>query len=57
MDLISFLYRDDYYNRQSEMKNIIEVNVAKHRNGPTGTVELEFLKEYGVWRGRGVGWE
>lgn len=39
------------------MKNIIEVNVAKHRNGPTGTVELEFLKEYGVWRGRGVGWE
>ncbi|MDR6225393.1 replicative DNA helicase [Desmospora profundinema] len=45
-DIVSFLYRDDYYNEESEKKNIIEVILAKHRNGPVGKVELLFLKNY-----------
>lgn len=45
-DLVAFLYRDDYYNAESEKKNIIEIIIAKHRNGPVGTVELAFLKNY-----------
>lgn len=46
-DLISFLYRDDYYTKNSPQKNRMEVILAKHRNGPTGSVELGFLKQYG----------
>ncbi|MGX5629068.1 replicative DNA helicase [Bacillus thuringiensis] len=45
-DLIAFLYRDDYYNKDSEVKNIIEVIIGKQRNGPIGTVELAFIKEF-----------
>lgn len=45
-DVIAFLYRDDYYDRESESKNIIEIIIAKQRNGPTGTVSLAFVKEY-----------
>ncbi|OUM93694.1 MAG: replicative DNA helicase [Thermobacillus sp. ZCTH02-B1] len=45
-DLVAFLYRDDYYDRETEKKNIIEVIIAKQRNGPVGTVELVFLKNY-----------
>lgn len=45
-DLIAFLYRDDYYDKESEAENIIEIILAKHRNGPVGTVELAFIKEY-----------
>lgn len=45
-DIIAFLYRDDYYNKDSENQNIIEIIIAKQRNGPTGTVSLAFLKEY-----------
>ncbi|HEX7057550.1 MAG TPA: replicative DNA helicase [Bacilli bacterium] len=45
-DIVAFLYRDDYYNQDSEKKNIIEIIVAKQRNGPVGTVELVFLKNY-----------
>ncbi|SET15541.1 replicative DNA helicase [Salinibacillus kushneri] len=46
-DVIGFLYRDDYYNREdSEKENIIEIIIAKQRNGPVGTVELAFVKEY-----------
>lgn len=45
-DIIAFLYRDDYYDKESERKNIIEVIIAKQRNGPVGTVELAFLKHY-----------
>ncbi|SFS36896.1 replicative DNA helicase [Marininema halotolerans] len=45
-DIVSFLYRDDYYNEESEKKNITEVILAKHRNGPVGKVELLFLKNY-----------
>ncbi|EEM56656.1 MULTISPECIES: replicative DNA helicase [Bacillus cereus group] len=45
-DVIAFLYRDDYYNADTENKNTIEVILAKQRNGPVGVVELAFLKEY-----------
>jgi replicative DNA helicase len=45
-DLVMFLYRDDYYNREkSEKPGIAEVIVAKHRNGPTGVIELMFRRE------------
>ncbi|MGG0754137.1 replicative DNA helicase [Brevibacillus laterosporus] len=46
-DKVMFLYRDDYYDKETDNKNIVEVIISKHRNGPTGTVELAFLKEYG----------
>ena len=45
-DIVTFLYRDDYYNQETEKKNIIEIIIAKHRNGPVGTVELVFLKQF-----------
>lgn len=45
-DIVAFLYRDDYYDKESENKNIIEIIIAKQRNGPTGTVQLAFVKEY-----------
>ncbi|WP_047153303.1 replicative DNA helicase [Aneurinibacillus tyrosinisolvens] len=45
-DMVAFLYRDDYYDKETEKKNIIEVIIGKQRSGPTGTVELAFLKEY-----------
>ncbi|WP_167568546.1 replicative DNA helicase [Brevibacillus migulae] len=45
-DLIALLYRDDYYDRETENQNVIEVIIDKQREGPTGTVELAFLKEY-----------
>jgi replicative DNA helicase len=44
-DIVAFLYRDDYYDKETEKKNIIEIIIAKQRNGPVGTVELVFLKE------------
>ncbi|HEX3028064.1 MAG TPA: replicative DNA helicase [Clostridia bacterium] len=45
-DLVMFLYRDDYYNPDTEKKNIAEVIIAKHRGGSTGTVELVWLGQY-----------
>ncbi len=45
-DIVSFLYRDDYYNPDSEKKNIVELIIAKHRNGPVGSVEMVFMKNY-----------
>lgn len=45
-DVVAFLYRDDYYDPESERKNIIEIILAKQRNGPTGKVELVFLKNF-----------
>ena len=45
-DIVMFLYRDDYYNPDSEKKNIAEVILAKHRAGSTGTVELLWLGNY-----------
>lgn len=45
-DIVMFLYRDDYYNEDSDKKNIAEVILAKHRAGSTGTVELLWLGNY-----------
>ncbi len=41
-DVVAFLYREDYYNPESERKSIIDIFIKKHRNGPTGAVELFF---------------
>lgn len=45
-DLVAFLYRDDYYDDASDQQGIAEVILAKHRNGPTDSVKLSFLKRY-----------
>ncbi|MCI1305392.1 MAG: replicative DNA helicase [Lachnospiraceae bacterium] len=45
-DVVMFLYRDDYYHKDSEMKGICEVIIAKQRNGPIGTVNLVWLPDY-----------
>lgn len=45
-DVVMFIYRDDYYNKDTERKGIAEIIVAKQRNGPIGTVELVWLPEY-----------
>lgn len=45
-DLVAFLYREDYYNPETDKKNITELNIAKNRNGPTETVELYFHKNF-----------
>ena len=45
-DIVMFLYRDEYYHEDSDKKNIGEVIIAKHRNGPTGTVELVFMGQF-----------
>ena len=44
-DIVSFLYREDYYDSESEQQNI-EIIISKQRNGPTGTVELAFVKQF-----------
>jgi len=45
-DVVAFLYRDEYYHPDTEKKNIAEVIIAKQRNGPTGVVELVWLKQF-----------
>ncbi len=45
-DLVMFLYRDEYYNPDTDKKNIAEIIIAKQRNGPTGTVELVWLDQF-----------
>ena len=45
-DVVMFIYRDDYYDHDSEKKGIAEIIIAKQRNGPIGTVELAWLPEY-----------
>ena len=45
-DVVMFIYRDDYYNKDSEHKNVAEIIVAKQRNGPIGTVELVWLPQF-----------
>lgn len=45
-DIVMFLYRDDYYNPETEKKNVAEVIIAKNRQGSTGTVELAWLGQY-----------
>ncbi len=49
-DIVMFIYRDDYYKREESIKNEVsptELIISKHRNGPTGMVNLMFLKKYG----------
>ena len=45
-DIVAFVYRDDYYNEDSDQQGLAELIVAKHRNGPTDAVKLSFLKRY-----------
>ncbi|UOQ94762.1 replicative DNA helicase [Halobacillus shinanisalinarum] len=52
-DVIGFLYRDDYYNKDSEDRGRVEILLSKQRNGPVGSVSLRFLKEYGKFVGGG----
>ena len=49
-DLVMFLYRDDYYNKDSEQKNVTEVIIAKHRHGEVGTVPLTWLGQYQLFK-------
>ncbi len=49
-DVVMFLYRDDYYNKDSEQKGIAEVIISKQRNGPIGTVPLVWLPEFTKFR-------
>jgi replicative DNA helicase len=45
-DLVFFIYRDDYYDTESDQQGLAELHLAKHRNGPTDTVKLSFLKRF-----------
>lgn len=45
-DVVMFIYRDDYYNKDTELKNIAEIIIAKQRNGPIGTVNMVWLPQY-----------
>jgi len=45
-DIVAFLYREDYYNPETENKNLTEIIIAKHRNGPVDTIMLNFIKQY-----------
>jgi replicative DNA helicase len=45
-DLVAFIYRDEYYSEDSPDQGLAEVILAKHRNGPTGSEKLSFLKRY-----------
>ena len=45
-DIVIFIYRDEYYNPESEQRGMAEIIVAKHRNGPTGSSRLAFLEQY-----------
>ena len=44
-DVVAFLYREEYYNPETERKNVMDVLIKKHRNGPTGNIELYFDRE------------
>ena len=45
-DMVMFIYRDEYYNKESEKKGIAEIMIAKQRNGPIGSVELKWMPEF-----------
>lgn len=48
-DLVAFLYREDYYDQETANRNIVEVIIGKHRNGPVGTVKLTNLRHIGLF--------
>ncbi|MBA2359919.1 MAG: replicative DNA helicase [Actinobacteria bacterium] len=45
-DLVFFIYRDEYYNDETDQQGVAEIHLAKHRNGPTGTEKLAFMSRY-----------
>lgn len=45
-DMVMFIYRDDYYNKDSEEAGVSEIIIGKQRSGPTGTVKLAWLSQY-----------
>jgi replicative DNA helicase len=49
-DIVMMLYRDEYYNQNSDDKGIVEVTIAKHRNGPCGTIRLRYMPEFNLFR-------
>ena len=49
-DVAMFIYRDDYYNKDSNRKGIAEIIIAKQRNGPVGTVELVWVPDLTKFR-------
>jgi len=49
-DIITMIYRDEYYNPESEDRGIAEIIICKHRNGPLGTVKLLFEPQYTRYR-------
>jgi replicative DNA helicase len=57
-DVVLFIYRDEYYNAESESVGEAEIKIAKHRNGPIDTVRLAFFERYpkfaSLWRGQGA---
>ncbi len=54
-DLVMFLYRDEYYNKETEEKNVAECIVAKQRNGPVGTVKLAWLGQFSKFGNLDIG--
>ena len=48
-DVIAFIYRDEVYNPREDNRNLAELIIAKQRNGPTGTVHLEFENKYAIF--------
>jgi len=46
-DVIMLMYREDYYDKETKQKEMTEIHVAKHRNGPVGSFKLRFMKEFG----------
>ncbi len=49
-DLVIFIYRDEYYDENTKDQGIAEINIAKHRNGPTAKIHLNFYKQYALFR-------
>jgi replicative DNA helicase len=44
-DIVMFIYRDEYYNKESDQQGLADIIIAKHRNGPTGDIKLVFYGE------------